>query len=107
MEDHVSVEDKLQQLKMIFDHMPYLAWLKDKDGKFITVNRPFEERYSATSLEIVGKTIFDFADHNLATACTEAEHAAIQLKTSQRFDQLAAKRTGGTRWLDIFVHRFL
>lgn len=103
MEDSGSTEVVLEQLKMIFDHMPYLAWLKDKDGKFIIVNRPFEERYNTNFAEIIGKTIFDFADEDLAIACTKADHEAIQSKTAQRFDQLALKRVGGTRWLDIFV----
>ncbi|WP_378954715.1 PAS domain S-box protein [Pelosinus sp. sgz500959] len=103
VEDHESAESQLQKIKLIFDHMPYLAWLKDKNGKYITVNRSFEERYDVKSTEVVGKTIFDFCDENLAIECAKADTLAIQSKMPQRFDQLAQKKTGGTRWLDIYV----
>lgn len=103
IEDHKNEKIKFEQLKIIFDHMPYLAWLKDKDGKYIIVNRPFEERYDTKNSEVIGKTIFDFSDKDLAIECTKADHAAIQSKMPQRFDQLAMKKIGGTRWLDIYV----
>lgn len=103
IENHESTEIKLEQIKIIFDHLPFLAWLKDKNGKYIAVNRPFEVRYGATNAQVIGKTIFDFADENLAIECTKADHAAIESKIPQRFDQLAKKKTGGTRWLDIYV----
>lgn len=44
--------------------------------------------------EVIGKTIFDFSDENLAVECTKADHAAIQSKMPQRFDQLVMKN----RW---------
>lgn len=103
IKDQEGSEIKLEQIKVIFDHLPYLAWLKDKNGKYIAVNRPFEERYGVGNAQVIGKTIFDFADENLAAQCTKADQAAIESKIPQRFEELARKKTGGTRWLDIYV----
>jgi diguanylate cyclase (GGDEF)-like protein/PAS domain S-box-containing protein len=54
-------------LKAFFDAMPALAWMKDKDGRYLACNPQFEQFYGATEAEILGKTDFDFVDAELAT----------------------------------------
>ncbi|MGD2034599.1 MAG: PAS domain-containing protein, partial [Bacteroidales bacterium] len=40
----------------ILDNIPYLTWLKDGDGKYITVNKPFADFFSIPPGQIIGKT---------------------------------------------------
>jgi len=53
-------------LNTIFDVIPDLIWLKDKDGIYLKCNKKFEEFFGAKELDIVGKTDFDFVDKDLA-----------------------------------------
>jgi len=43
----------------ILDNIPYLAWLKDLEGKYIIVNKAFAAIYHLLPEEVVGKTDFD------------------------------------------------
>jgi PAS domain S-box-containing protein len=46
-------------LQALIDNLPHLAWLKDEEGRFITVNRNFAEISGRTSAEMLGKTVQD------------------------------------------------
>ncbi len=52
--------------KAILDNIPYLAWLKDNDGRYISVNEPFARHYNMKSSELIGKTDFDICSRELA-----------------------------------------
>lgn len=65
-----SLEDKLRKSKFqqqaILDNIPHLAWLKDKDGRFISANQSFCRFFNKELNEIIGKTDFDFCPRALA-----------------------------------------
>ncbi|MDD3111236.1 MAG: PAS domain S-box protein [Methanofollis liminatans] len=42
--------------KAILDNIPDIAWLKDGDGRYIAVNRAFEQAAGKTADELVGRT---------------------------------------------------
>jgi PAS domain S-box-containing protein len=54
------------QQKAILDNIPYLAWLKDNDGRYIIVNEPFARLYDKDVSEIIGKTDYDICAAELA-----------------------------------------
>lgn len=44
-------------LRALLDNLPFLAWLKDNEGRYLAVNRAFAERCGQPSVEaILGKT---------------------------------------------------
>ena len=58
-------------LQALIDNLPFMAWLKDKEGHFIAVNRVFAEVNGCTTEELLGKSEFDIwpyeaAEHYLA-----------------------------------------
>ena len=53
-------------LNTIFDVIPDLIWLKDKEGLYLKCNKQFEQFFGAKESEIIGKTDFDFLDKELA-----------------------------------------
>ncbi len=54
------------QQKAILDNIPYLAWLKDNQGRYIIVNEPFAKYYQREVSDIIGKTDFDICPYELA-----------------------------------------
>lgn len=54
------------QQRAILDNIPYLAWLKDNQGKYISVNEPFARHYQLSVEEIIGKTDYDLCDPVIA-----------------------------------------
>jgi PAS domain S-box-containing protein len=50
----------------ILDNIPYLAWLKDDEGKYIVVNQSFADLYNTQPDQIIGKTDFDLCSREKA-----------------------------------------
>ncbi|MDD2660233.1 MAG: PAS domain S-box protein, partial [Methylococcales bacterium] len=46
-------------LQALIDNLPFMAWLKDKEGRFLVVNRIFAETTDRKPEEIIGKSGFD------------------------------------------------
>ncbi len=42
--------------KAMLDNIPYMIWLKDKDGRFIEINKAFEKFFLLTRDQVIGKT---------------------------------------------------
>ena len=49
--------DLTEQYHTILENIPYLAWLKDTNGKYLVVNSPFAKSYGLTKDKIIGKLI--------------------------------------------------
>lgn len=73
-----TIKENQAHLRALIDSMPDLVWLKDANGVYISCNRKFESFFGAKEVEIVGKTDFDFVDHELAVFFREHDRSAIQ-----------------------------
>jgi PAS domain S-box-containing protein len=61
----------------LFDAIPIPVFYKDKDGRYLGVNRAWEDFFGKTEEEIVGRTLFDLYPRTIATA---DQHYAADLK---------------------------
>jgi len=50
----------------ILNNMPFQAWLKNIEGKYLAVNQEFCNNYQLEKEDIIGKTDFDFSCRELA-----------------------------------------
>jgi len=50
----------------ILDNIPYLAWLKNDEGKYLAVNQAFADLYNSQPEQIIGKTDFDLCSRERA-----------------------------------------
>jgi PAS domain S-box-containing protein len=57
-----ALAEREAQFRDLLNNIPFLAWLKSNDGKYLAVNKLFADRYKKSSSEIIGKTIFDISD---------------------------------------------
>ena len=55
-----------RQQKAILDNIPDIAWLKDKESRFIAVNEPFARAGGGRPEDLAGKNDFDIWPRNLA-----------------------------------------
>ena len=65
------------RLETLVKTIPDMIWLKDADGVFLSCNRMFERLFGANEEDIVGKTDYDFVDHELADFFRENDRKAI------------------------------
>jgi PAS domain S-box-containing protein len=64
------LENKLRiiesERKSVIDNIPFMAWLKDADCRFIHVNQPYAEYFNLKVENIIGKTVFEIFEYNIA-----------------------------------------
>ncbi len=90
------------RLRAIVDNLPYLAWLKDAQGRYLAVNEEFARACGkARSAEVVGKTAAD--------ACPEwmrdpnyADYHLVMGSGKQSYAEMKVREHGEDRWLEVF-----
>jgi len=65
-EAELAAESSESKFRVLVNAIPDLVWLKDPQGVFLTCNRQFERFMGRSEAEVIGKTDFDFVDHELA-----------------------------------------
>ncbi|TGE33691.1 PAS domain S-box protein [Desulfosporosinus sp. Sb-LF] len=98
------MEQDLKNIQLIIESMPFLIWFKDKNGKYIIVNRVFEDFYKISNTEIVGKTDFNIFPYKIALEHKKIEEELITSK-KRLLNPLNSNEVGG-KWLETFVAPF-
>ena len=65
-ESQLKLSRTRSQLQAILDNLPFMAWFKDPQGKYIEVNRVFELNVEISAKDIIGKTDLDIWPQDLA-----------------------------------------
>jgi len=88
-------------LGTLFNALPHQIYVKDTEGRFVTVNDATQ--FSRGDYDLVGKTDFDFLPFELAQLFHEGEQAVIRSGRPMVNQEFAAAKGGGGRpqWLSI------
>jgi PAS domain S-box-containing protein len=83
--------------KAILDNLPHLAWLKDSDGKYLSVNESFAASVNRNIEEIVGKTDYDLYPEKDAQRYREEDLRIILTKK-----KLFIEEESNGKWYETF-----
>ncbi len=56
----------MRQQQAILDNIPNIAWLKDKEGRYVAFNEPFSKSLGVAAADLVGKCDYDIYPAELA-----------------------------------------
>jgi two-component system NtrC family sensor kinase len=73
-----NLEKERQDLKLIIDSSPIIIFYKDKEGRFLRVNKAFAEALKMPEEDFVGKTVFDFYSTEIAQGMTNDDEQVIK-----------------------------
>lgn len=90
---------QLQQ-KALLDSIPDLAWLKDRQGRFIAVNEPFGRSCGYQPGELTGKTDYDIWPAELAARYLADDKQVMQLRLTKRVEEPLVDSDGSNRWIE-------
>ncbi len=74
------------QQKAILDNIPYLAWMKDHEGRYISVNKPFADFFGLQSSKIIGKTDSEIFPKNIAERHQNYDDTVRQARSRKFFE---------------------
>jgi len=76
------------RLQALLDNFPFLVWLKDPEGRFLAVNKPFADAAGVgESAALYGKTDFDAWPCDLAEAYRADDREAIRAREKKLVEE--------------------
>ncbi|MFA6014376.1 MAG: diguanylate cyclase [Gallionellaceae bacterium] len=89
-------------MRALLDNLPYMTWLKDTDGRYITVNKTFSSFFGMEDTQaVIGKTDADFSPRDLAEKY-RADDAQVMTSRQQKQVEESSFDGRATHWLETF-----
>jgi len=86
--------------KAILDNIPDMAWLKDKESRFIAVNEPFGKSSGLNPEALVGKTDLDIWPGDLAERYKADDKEVIESGKRKQVEEPLTNSEGKTSWIE-------
>jgi len=100
-----NVKNK-DQLNAILDNIPYWAWLKDKENRYILVNKKYAEDKQMAQGDFVGKTDFDLYPTELAELYLKNDTEVVETGKQIKIEE-ETLLNGEPRILETYKQPFL
>jgi len=96
------LKESAASLRAILDNSPYLAWLKDAEGRYLKANKAFADYARLEDArQVVGKTDFDFWPKELAEKY-RADDAEVMASRQQKHIEELAIDGSKEHWVETF-----
>jgi PAS domain S-box-containing protein len=82
-----ALRAKEAQLRAIFDHSVALIFVKDLEGRYLRVNRKYEESFGVTDAKLRGKTDYDCHSKEIADAFLANDREVIAANKPILFEE--------------------
>jgi PAS domain S-box-containing protein len=95
-----------RQKRAILDNIPDIAWLKDRDGRFVAVNTPLAVAAGKRQPEeMLGLSDFDLWPADIAERHRADDVEIMATGQHKRLEEPLVDATGETRWIETFKTR--
>jgi len=85
-----------RQQRALLDNIPDMAWIKDKQSRFIATNEALARTVGRTPEEMIGKTDFDFVPRELAERYLADDKQVMELRQRKRIEEPFVDAAGTT-----------
>ncbi len=89
-----------RQQNAILNNIPDIAWLKDKESRFIAVNRPFADACGMNSEELVGRTDLDIWQQELAQRYRADDREVMATGRRKQVEEPLVDKDGKKTWIE-------
>ncbi len=94
------VSEVIRQQQAILDNIPNIAWLKDRNGRYVAVNNPFAQAFNMASKELAGKNDYDIYPIELAAKYAKDSRSVMKTGTRTYFEDCIVDRGGKTQHVE-------
>ena len=102
-ERQVELLEGEKQKRAILDNIPDIAWLKDRQGRFIAINEQFARACGRSSTEsVLGLTDLDIWPRELAELYRSDDEEVMRSGASKRVEEPLQDAEGMIRWIETF-----
>jgi len=101
---HKKSEDTIHKIelqqKAILNNIPDMAWLKDRNNKYIAVNWQFGFTCGFKPEEVIGKTDMELWPRELAEKYQKDDQEVIKIGKRQCYEELLTDKNGRSQWVE-------
>ena len=98
----MALQESRKALTTIIDNLPFLAWLKDSEGRFLAVNEPFARSCGLPSAnDLIGKTDLDVWPKHLADAYRADDCEVMRSREKKAVEEPIFDR-GEEKWFETY-----
>ncbi len=90
----------IRQLNAILTNIPDIAWLKDKESRFIAVNKPFADTAGTRPRDLIGKTDFDIWPKELAESYRADDREVMATGRRKQVVEPLVDKEGKRTWIE-------
>ncbi len=109
--DRRRAEEDLRQseerFKNFMDNSPAVAFMKDEQGKYVYINKVFEERFQTTRKDVYGKNDFEVWPHDIAMAFRQDDQAVLAAGKTLELQEVSPYPDGSKHYWQVFKFPFL
>jgi PAS domain S-box-containing protein len=98
--EEMLIQDR-NQLRILINNIPRMAWLKDNKGRYVSVNESFALYHNLNASEIIGKTDYDLYSRELADKYHKNDLEVMQSSKRQLVEEVKSTRKG-KKWIETF-----
>ncbi len=95
-----ATEEVKRQQEAILNNISDIAWLKDRDSRFIVVNESFGRACGLAPDELAGKTDLDVWPADLAARYRDDDREVMRSGKRKRVEEPLADRDGKISWIE-------
>lgn len=95
-----TLQETLMQKKALLDSIPDIAWLKDRESRFIAVNQPYGQASGVKPEDLVGKTDFDIWPKELAERYLADDRQVIVSGRTKQVEEPLIDSSGQQTWIE-------
>lgn len=97
-----ALRNREAYLKAIFNNVPYQMWLKDLEGKYLSINQPFANAFNLSDIEnFPGSTTHDIWPE-VQAEYFDAQDREVMTTLSQKTVEELITLDGEKKWFEIF-----
>ncbi len=100
-ESERQFRESQQQLQSILDNASAVIYIKDREGRFLLVNREFERVVGVTAEEALGHTNEEFFEKETAFHFSENDRAVLDAGEAFEFEETIAQPVGDLSFLSV------
>ncbi|MEX1056128.1 MAG: GGDEF domain-containing protein, partial [Natronospirillum sp.] len=91
---------KQSHLQALLDSIPDLTWIKDKDGRFLLVNRQYSRTFGCSVSFVIGKTDFDLTTREQALSYLAGDQTVIRENRTLKIEERITGTDGREFWAE-------
>lgn len=92
--------DTQQQQRALLDNIPDMAWLKDRDCRYLAVNTAYLEILGVPEKRVLGKTPDEIWPPEIAEVYLRTDRAVLKSGRRRRYEEKRPDPAGNVRWFE-------